>query len=106
MDTLHLQNPKFSWGEQLEHSYREIFVNLANDTGNNEGQPIEDGGASLVFGIPPSMSVIWERIHREIDEQCYREIDYDKIKAAGSIRFGNRARQKKYKSELKKQSLE
>ena len=91
-------------GEQLEHSYREIFVNLANDTGNNEGQPIEDGEFNFleVFGIPPSMSVIWERIHREINEQCYREIDYDKIKAAGSIRFGNRARQKKYKKRVKK----
>lgn len=91
-------------GELLEHSYREIFVNLANDTGDNEGQPISDEEYNFleVFGIPPSMSVLWKRIDREINDPCYREIDYDKIRDAKSIRFGNRARQKRERKKVKK----
>jgi hypothetical protein len=94
-------------GEPLEHSYREVFVNLANDTGDNEGQPISDEEYNFleVFGIPPSMSVLWKRIDREINEPCYRDIDYDKIRAAKSIRFGNRARQKRDRKKIKKAEL-
>ena len=91
-------------GETLEHSYREIFVNLANDTGDNEGQPISDEEYNFleVFGIPPSMSVLWKRVDREINDPCYRDIDYDKIRAAKSIRFGNRSRQKRNRKKVKK----
>ena len=93
-------------GEFLEHSYREIFVGLANDTGNNEGQPLEDGEFNFleVFGIPPSMSVISKRVMRESTEPCYREVDYEKIARAKSIRFGNRARQRKFKKQVKSAS--
>ena len=93
-----------SEGEELEHSYREIFVNLANDVGDNGGQPIgkDEFNFLEVFGIPPSFGVIWERVNREVNEPCYREIEYDKIKAAVSIRFGNRSRQKKYRKKVKR----
>ena len=91
-------------GEQLEHSYREIFVKLANDKGDNDGQPIEEGEFNYleVFGIPPSMGVLWKRIYREANEPCYRDIDYEKIAAAKSIRFGNRSYQKRKRKEAKK----
>lgn len=91
-------------GAQLEHSYREVFVGLANDTGDNEGQPIDENEYNFleVFGIPPSLSVIWDRVQREVKEPCYREIDYEKIKAVGSIRFGNKAQQKRYAKDVKK----
>ena len=90
-------------GDQLEHSYRDIFVKLANDQGDNDGLPIEEGEFNYleVFGIPPSFSVLWKRIDREDKDQCYREIDYDKIRAVGSIRFGSRSYQKKQMKKVK-----
>ena len=90
--------------QQLEHSYREIFVKLANDQGDNDGQPINKGEFNYleVFGIPPSMGVLWERVNREVNESCYRDINYDKIAAAKSIRFGNRSYQRRYDKKVRK----
>ena len=90
-------------GEQLEHSYREIFVKLANDEGDNDGLPIEDEEYNFleVFGIPPSFGVLWKRIERERTDPCYQQIEYDKIRAVGSIRFGNSAHQKRQSKSVK-----
>jgi hypothetical protein len=95
------KNPE---GEQLEHAYREIFVNLANDKGNNQGQPIGDDEYNFleVFGIPPSFNVLWHRVNREINDACYREVDYEKIQASKSIRFGSKSSQRRYRKRVKR----
>jgi hypothetical protein len=89
-------------GELLEHPYHGVFVGLANDTGDSEGQPLEEEEYNYleVFGIPPSMSVLAKRFFRAATEPCYREIDYAKITAAGAIRFGGSAQQKGSKRRL------
>jgi hypothetical protein len=87
----------------LEHSYREIFIGLANDKSDNNGQPVEEGEYNFleVFGIPPSMTVLATRFKREAQETCYQEINYEKIALAKSIRFGSQSRQKKERKKIK-----
>lgn len=89
-------------GELLEHPYREIFVGLANDRGDNEGQPLEDEEFNYleVFGIPPSIGVIKKR-YDHMSKPCYQEIDYQHIKAVKSMRFGSASYQKKQKKRVK-----
>ena len=73
-------------GEVLTARYRRIFLGLANDTGDDDGQPIAPGSHNYleVYGIPPTLSVLRTRFLADGLEQC-ANVDLEKIRAVKSV---------------------
>jgi hypothetical protein len=64
-------------GRPLHNRYRRVFIGLANDRLDDDGQPIEPGRTNYLelFGIPPSLGVLRQRFLEDADKTCDREID-------------------------------
>lgn len=59
-------------GHLLINRYRQVFVGLANDRTDGDGEPIEPGVKNYLelFGIPPSLSVLRERFLADEGRDC------------------------------------
>lgn len=68
-------------GNLIPNNYRGVYRGLANDLVDADGSPLrgEELNFLEVFGIPPSLGVIAERVLDDEKKACLREIDYDLI---------------------------
>lgn len=59
-------------GKPLVNRYRQVFVGLANDKTDGDGQPLPAGGKNYLelFGIPPALSVLRERFLADEGRDC------------------------------------
>ena len=75
-------------GNLLANRYRQVYLGLANDLGDRDGQPLAEGDHNYLelFGIPPTLSVLRARF---VDSQARAEscagVDLAKLRAATSI---------------------
>ena len=59
-------------GATLSNGYRSVFVGLANDRMDGDGQPTPPGEKNYLelFGIPPSLSVMGQRLTADAARDC------------------------------------
>jgi len=68
---------------ELPSTYEKVYVDLANE----RGETVEDADPSAasyyleVYGISPSLSTIKNRLEREQARPCFRDIDYELLRA-------------------------
>jgi hypothetical protein len=75
-------------GQPLANRYASVFVGLANDSGDPDGQPLPPGGHNYLelYGIPPSLSVLRARFAEDkASEAACAAVDNTKLAAAKSI---------------------
>jgi hypothetical protein len=65
-----------------KNNYREIYLNLAQDKTDEDGQALKKGEHNYLelFGIPPTMTVLGERFRRSRAEACSQALDYGKFR--------------------------
>lgn len=75
-------------GNLLANRYRQVYLGLANDTGDRDGQPLAEGEHNYLelYGVPPTLSVLRARM---LDSQARTascaDVDFAKLKSAVSI---------------------
>jgi len=59
-------------GKPLINRYRQVFVGMANDKTDGDGQPIEPGQKNYLelLGVPPSLSVLRDRFLDDEKREC------------------------------------
>ncbi len=83
-------------GVERENRYRRIFVGLADDQVDDDGQPLEPGEKNYLelFGIPPALSVVAARFTEDAARTCEGEIDFALLSAAKPVRYFPEKRQR------------
>jgi hypothetical protein len=75
-------------GNLMANRYRQVYLGLANDLGDRDGQALAEGDHNYLelYGVPPTISVLRARM---LDSQARQascaDVDYAKLKAATSI---------------------
>src|SRR5690348_17063866 len=75
-------------GNLMPNRYRQVYLGLANDVGDRDGQPLAENDHNYLelFGVPPTLSVLRARF---LDSQARAEtcagVDFEKLRAAVSI---------------------
>lgn len=75
-------------GNLMANRYRQVYLGLANDSGDRDGQPLAENDHNYLelFGVPPTFSVLRARF---LDSQARVEtcagVDFEKLRAAVSI---------------------
>lgn len=75
-------------GNLLANRYRQVYLGLANDSGDRDGQPLAEGDHNYLelYGVPPTLSVLRARL---LDSQARTagcaDVDFAKLRAATSI---------------------
>jgi hypothetical protein len=84
-------------GALLVNRYRAIFVGLANDRTDGDGQPLRPGEKNYLelYGIPPSLSVLRERFIASGQRTCDRDVDAAKLLAVDSVETWGATTEKK-----------
>ncbi len=74
-------------GTVLPNRYRAVFVGLANDRTDGDGQPIPSDAHNYLelYGIPPSLSVLRERFLADAVRTCEATVDNAKLLAVDSV---------------------
>lgn len=74
-------------GTPQENRYRRIFVGLAADQTDEEGQPLEPGEKNYLelFGIPPALSVLGARFAADAARPCEATINFALLAEAGPV---------------------
>jgi hypothetical protein len=72
-------------GGVLPNRYREVFVGLANDRSDGDGQPLRPGEKNYLelYGVPPSLSVLRARVLADAGAVC--ATDAAKLLAVDSV---------------------
>jgi hypothetical protein len=98
-------------GHPLPNRYRRVFIGLANDQLDGDGQPLEKGANNYLelYGIFPSLSVIRERFMLDEQRTCVVPEDQASMAAqkyisviAPAVAKRNAAKQKKAFADLEK----
>lgn len=82
------QEPVDAAGNLLPNRYRRVFLGLANDVADRDGQPLPEGEHNYLelYGVPPTLSALRARF---IDDAARApscaDIDFEKLRAAPSI---------------------
>jgi hypothetical protein len=101
-------------GRALPNRYRRVFIGLANDELDGDGQRLEPGAKNYLelYGIFPSLSVIRDRFLLDETRTCVVPEDQAAMAAQKAIAFNvpavakrNAAKQKKAFAELEKARL-
>jgi len=75
-------------GNLMANRYRQVYLGLANDIGDRDGQPLPEGEHNYLelYGVPPTLSVLRARF---LDSQARTpscaDVDFAKLKSASSI---------------------
>jgi hypothetical protein len=74
-------------GAVLPNRYRAVFVGLANNKTDGDGQPLSSGEQNYLelYGIPPTLSVLRERFLADAARACDPTFDVSKLLAVDSI---------------------
>ena len=76
-------------GQPLPNRYRRIFLGLANDELDEDGEPLEPGGKNYLelYGIPPSLSVLRARFVRTNSTRATIRRAPDAIEAVETVTY-------------------
>ena len=80
-----------------ENRYRDIYVGLATDRGDGDGQPLVAGEHNYLelYGIPPALSVLRRRFLDDAVRSCDRKIDVETLLAVDEVRTWGAASEQK-----------
>lgn len=90
-------------GQEMENRYRRIFIGLANDESDGDGNalPKNERNYLEVFGIPPSIGVIRKRFVDDAASECLQGIDYAAIAAIDGMTYRSNAKQRRHERRIK-----
>ncbi|HXU61804.1 MAG TPA: L,D-transpeptidase, partial [Polyangia bacterium] len=76
-------------GEPLSNRYRRIFVGLANDELDEDGEPLPPGAKNYLelYGIFPSMSVLRARFVNDEEHPCHDQESADALDAVETVTY-------------------
>jgi hypothetical protein len=76
-------------GEPLPNRYRRIFVGLANDELDEDGEPLPPGAKNYLelYGIFPSMSVLRARFLGDEEHPCHDQESADALDAVETVSY-------------------
>ncbi len=76
-------------GQPLPNRYRRIFIGLANDQLDEDGEPLPPGSKNYLelYGIFPSMSVLRERFLNDDQHPCHDEESADALDAVETVSY-------------------
>jgi len=91
------QDGKAADGAVLPNRYRTVFVGLANDRSDGDGQALPPGERNYLelYGIPPSLSVLRARFLADAARSCEGSVDNARLLAVDGIEtFGHTTEKK------------
>lgn len=76
-------------GSVMHNRYRRVFLGLANDTLDEDGEPLPAGEKNYLelYGIPPSFSVLRARFFADEQQTCHATLSLDKVDEVESIAY-------------------
>jgi hypothetical protein len=76
-------------GQPLPNRYRRIFIGLANDELDEDGEPLAPGAKNFLelYGIFPSMSVLRARFLNDDEHPCHDEESADALDAVETVSY-------------------
>jgi hypothetical protein len=76
-------------GTVLHNRYRRVFLGLANDTLDEDGEPLPAGEKNFLelYGIPPSFGVLRERFLADERQTCHASISQEKLEEVETITY-------------------
>jgi hypothetical protein len=76
-------------GEPLQNRYRRIFIGLANDQLDEDGEPLPPGEKNYLelYGIFPSMSVLRERFVSDEQHPCHDQESVEALEAVETVTY-------------------
>jgi hypothetical protein len=91
------QDGKSHTGAPLPNRYRAVFVGLANDRTDGDGEALPPGGRNYLelYGVPPSLSVLRKRFLEDAGRQCESKVDAAKLLAVDGIETFGKTTEKK-----------
>ena len=91
------QDAKSADGAPLPNRYRAVFVGLANDRTDGDGEPLPPGERNYLelYGVPPSLSVLRRRFVEDGARTCESTMDTAKLLAVDSIETWGKTTEKK-----------
>ena len=91
------QDGKAADGAPLPNRYRAVFVGLANDHTDGDGEPLPPGERNYLelYGVPPSFSVLRKRFIEDGVRTCEGTVDTAKLLAVDSIETWGKTTEKK-----------
>ena len=91
------QDGKAADGALLPNRYRAVFVGLANDHTDGDGEDLPPGEKNYLelYGIPPSLSVLRARFLADASRTCEASVDNTRLLAVDNIEtFGHTTEKK------------
>jgi len=91
------QDGKAGDGAPLPNRYRAVFVGLASDHTDGDGEPLPPGARNYLelYGVPPALSVMRRRFLEDAARTCESTIDKSKLLAVESIETWGSSTEKK-----------
>ena len=91
------QDGKAADGALLPNRYRAVFVGLANDRSDGDGQALPPGERNYLelYGIPPSLSVLRARFLADAARTCEASVDNARLLAVDGIETFGHSTEKK-----------
>jgi hypothetical protein len=76
-------------GTVLHNRYRRVFLGLANDTLDEDGEPLPAGEKNYLelYGIPPSFGVLRARFLADEQQTCHASISQEKLEEVETITY-------------------
>ncbi|HLK88935.1 MAG TPA: hypothetical protein VKZ18_03520 [Polyangia bacterium] len=76
-------------GQPLPNRYRRIFIGLANDQLDEDGEPLEPGSKNYLelYGIFPSLSVLRARFLEDAEHPCHDQESADALDAVETVTY-------------------
>jgi hypothetical protein len=84
-------------GKLLPNRYRRVFIGLANDRLDGDGEPLEPGSKNYLelYGIFPSFSVLRERFLKDEAQSCVDPESVAALQAVKAVAFPSLAQQRR-----------
>ena len=76
-------------GQPMHNRYRRIFIGLANDELDEDGEPLPEGAKNYLelYGIFPSLSVLRERFLHDEANPCHTDENHLALEAVESVAY-------------------
>jgi hypothetical protein len=76
-------------GVSLPNRYRRVFLGLANDQLDNDGEPLEPGEKNYLelYGVFPSLSVLRERFMQDEAHPCHDQDSVEHLEAVETVSY-------------------
>jgi hypothetical protein len=101
------QDGKAADGAVLPNRYRAVFVGLANDRSDGDGQALPPGERNYLelYGIPPSLSVLRARFLADAARTCEASVDNARLLAVDGIETFGHSTEKKEATKHRQRGL-